>query len=83
MMLLRPDPVVDDTAIDGAPSREIRPAALAIRAFNVETAAIKDTIRGNVTPGKMRMQWWKDSIAGKIEYANHVPDVARGVFAFS
>lgn len=41
-----------------------RPAALAIRAFNVETAAIKDSVRGNVMPGKMRMQWWKDSLAG-------------------
>ncbi len=41
-----------------------RPAALAIRAFNVETAAIKDSVRGNVIPGKMRMQWWKDSLAG-------------------
>ncbi|CAM9989499.1 unnamed protein product, partial [Laminaria digitata] len=43
---------------------DLRPAALAIRAFNVETAAIKDSVRGNVIPGRMRMQWWKDSMAG-------------------
>ncbi|CAN0115941.1 unnamed protein product, partial [Ectocarpus sp. 13 AM-2016] len=42
----------------------IRPASLAIRAFNVETAAIKDSVRGNVMPGKMRIQWWKDAMAG-------------------
>ncbi|CAM9259692.1 unnamed protein product [Ectocarpus sp. 6 AP-2014] len=42
---------------------QLRPASLAIRAFNVETAAIKDSVRGNVMPGKMRMQWWKDTMA--------------------
>lgn len=42
-----------------------RHAAMAIRAFNVETATIKDVVRGNVVPGRMRMQWWKDSLAGR------------------
>lgn len=53
----------------GHRSRSNRPAALAIKAFNVETAAIKDAVRGNVIPGRMRMQWWKDSMAGATKLA--------------
>ncbi|CAM9832688.1 unnamed protein product [Discosporangium mesarthrocarpum] len=38
-------------------------AALAVRAFNIETAAVREAVRGNSSAGKMRMQWWKDAIA--------------------
>lgn len=54
-----------------------RQASLAIRAFNVETAAIKDSVRGNVIPGKMRMQWWKDSLAGAASIATLTSKMPR------
>jgi NADH dehydrogenase [ubiquinone] 1 alpha subcomplex assembly factor 6 len=39
-----------------------RQAFYAVRAFNVETAGIVESVRGNVLPGKMRVQWWRDVI---------------------
>jgi hypothetical protein len=34
----------------------------AVRAFNAETATIIDAVRGNVFPGRMRVQWWRDTV---------------------
>ncbi|KAI8925781.1 isoprenoid synthase domain-containing protein [Entophlyctis helioformis] len=42
------------------PSRS-RAAAVAIRAFNVETAQIRDIV-SEPNIGKMRIQWWRDGI---------------------
>jgi 15-cis-phytoene synthase len=39
-----------------------RPALLALFAFNVEIAAIRDRIREPL-PGEIRLQWWRDAIA--------------------
>lgn len=32
------------------------------RAFNVETATVIDSVRGNALPGQIRLQWWKDVV---------------------
>jgi phytoene/squalene synthetase len=34
----------------------------AVRAFHVELAQVKDQSRGNVMSGRMRFQFWRDSI---------------------
>ena len=39
-----------------------RAGFFALRAFNVETGTIVDSVRGNVLPGRIRMQWWRDVI---------------------
>jgi NADH dehydrogenase [ubiquinone] 1 alpha subcomplex assembly factor 6 len=39
-----------------------RRAFYAVRSFNVETASIVDSVRGNVIPGKLRVQWWRDVV---------------------
>lgn len=41
--------------------KNVQPAVFAIRAFNVETAQIKDLVTERAT-GKMRVQFWRDSI---------------------
>ncbi|KAI9000184.1 Squalene/phytoene synthase [Gaertneriomyces semiglobifer] len=38
-----------------------RPAVWAIRAFNVETAQIRDTVK-NADLGRLRIKWWRDAI---------------------
>ncbi|CAM9595656.1 unnamed protein product [Chrysoparadoxa australica] len=43
--------------------REVKPAVYAVRAFNVETATIKEAVRGNLAPGRLRLQWWRDVVA--------------------
>nr|CCA13879.1 conserved hypothetical protein [Albugo laibachii Nc14] len=39
-----------------------REAYFAIRAFNVETARIRDMAHGKLAPGTIRMQWWREKI---------------------
>ncbi|KAF8319108.1 hypothetical protein DL93DRAFT_278866 [Clavulina sp. PMI_390] len=41
--------------------RRLQPGYLAIRAFNVELATVKEQV-SSVTIGKMRMQFWRDAI---------------------
>ncbi|KAM0786100.1 hypothetical protein ACM66B_006911 [Microbotryomycetes sp. NB124-2] len=41
--------------------QHLRPAYLALRAFNVELATIDDNV-SNPMVGRMRYQWWRDSI---------------------
>ena len=41
-------------------------ATWAIRAFNVETALIRDHVK-DVTIGRMRIQFWRDAIAQTFE----------------
>ncbi|KAJ3032257.1 NADH dehydrogenase (ubiquinone) complex I, assembly factor 6 [Rhizophlyctis rosea] len=38
-----------------------RPSAWAIRAFNVETATVRDAVK-DVNIGRIRLQWWRDTI---------------------
>jgi len=40
----------------------IQPALVAIRAFNVETAAVKTVAGENVLAGRVRIQFWRDAI---------------------
>ena len=44
----------------------------AIRAFNVETANVIDSVRGEVLPGQIRLRWWKD-VVHKIYTSANVP----------
>ncbi|CAH0514488.1 unnamed protein product [Peronospora belbahrii] len=39
-----------------------RPSYFAIRAFNAEIATIKDSAHSNQITGKIRIQWWRESI---------------------
>ncbi|GAA5824252.1 hypothetical protein JCM5353_000366 [Sporobolomyces roseus] len=41
----------------------LRPAYLALKAFNVELAGLQDQV-SNQLVGRMRYQWWKDAIKG-------------------
>ena len=41
--------------------RHLRDVEYAIRAFNVELASIRESV-SNPNTGKMRMQFWKDTI---------------------
>ena len=54
----------------------------AVRAFHVELALIKDQSRGNALSGRMRFQFWRDSIdqvfAGKSSISTQTP-VARAL----
>ncbi|KAG5178303.1 Squalene/phytoene synthase-domain-containing protein [Tribonema minus] len=45
-----------------ATPRTARPSLLALRAFNVEIASIKEAVRNNTRSGTMRMQWWMDVV---------------------
>lgn len=42
---------------------ETRPHILALYAFNLEIASIRDRV-SEALPGEMRLQWWRDAIAG-------------------
>lgn len=44
-------------------NNQIRRAFFALRAFNIETALVKDVARGNALPAQMRMQWWREVVA--------------------
>jgi 15-cis-phytoene synthase len=46
-----------------------RPALLALYAFNVEAASVRDRVR-QALPGEIRLQWWRDAIA-KDEAQGH------------
>lgn len=41
----------------------LRPAYLALKAFNVELAGLQDQVSNQIV-GRMRYQWWKDAIKG-------------------
>lgn len=46
-----------------------RPALFALYAFNVEIASVRDRIREPL-PGEIRLQWWRDAIAGDEPQGN-------------
>ncbi|GAB5031962.1 nadh dehydrogenase complex assembly factor 6 [Nannochloropsis oceanica] len=56
-----------------------RRAFFALRAFNVETALIKDVARGNALPGQMRMQWWREVIGAIYQDKSPAHPVARAL----
>jgi len=56
-----------------------RRAFFALRAFNVETALIKDVARGNALPGQMRMQWWREVIGAIYQGKSPAHPVARAL----
>lgn len=45
-------------------SPEARDAIFALYAFNVEVARVRDMVREPL-PGEMRLQWWRDALAGE------------------
>lgn len=47
-----------------------RPALLALYAFNVEIARVRDLVHEPL-PGEIRLQWWRDAIAGKTPAAGN------------
>src|SRR6185312_10902836 len=49
-----------------------RPALLALYAFNVEIARVRDLVHEPL-PGEIRLQWWCDAIAGKTPAAGNPP----------
>jgi len=53
-----------------APARQ---AFYAVRSFNVETATILDSVRGNLMPGKLRMQWWRDAVHACFMEPHNLP----------
>lgn len=53
----------------------LRPHYLALRAFNVETATIKDNV-SNETLGRIRVGWWRDAVRGAFDVRAHAADCA-------
>ncbi|MBL8584306.1 MAG: phytoene/squalene synthase family protein [Rhizobiaceae bacterium] len=43
---------------------------IALYAFNAEIAAIRDRIR-EALPGEIRLQWWRDALAGNADATGH------------
>jgi NADH dehydrogenase [ubiquinone] 1 alpha subcomplex assembly factor 6 len=54
----------------------VRPAYLALRAFNVELATIDDQV-SNPMVGRMRYQWWRDAVKGAFEVSRVVRVFSR------
>lgn len=55
----------------------------AVRAFHVELALVKDQSRGNVMSGRMRFQFWRDSIEqvfSESQSSNPQTPVARALY---
>ncbi|GAA5953697.1 hypothetical protein JCM21900_001705 [Sporobolomyces salmonicolor] len=44
----------------------VRPAYLALKAFNVELAGVQDQVSNQIV-GRMRFQWWREAIKGVFE----------------
>jgi phytoene/squalene synthetase len=46
--------------------KSLKPHYFAVMAFNIETAIIKDSLRGgvhaNTSPAKLRISWWREAI---------------------
>lgn len=42
--------------------KQYRGAYFAVRAYNVELATLKDQMNGNAVAGRIRFQWWRDTI---------------------
>ncbi len=53
--------------------QERRDALLALYAFNAEIAGVRDRIREPL-PGEVRLQWWRDVIAGREATGHPVAD---------
>ncbi|SCV73095.1 BQ2448_7020 [Microbotryum intermedium] len=47
--------------------KSVRPAYLCLRAFNVELATIEDQV-SNPIVGRMRYQWWRDTVKQTFEH---------------
>jgi phytoene synthase len=52
-----------------APAR-CRPALFALYAFNVEVTRVREVARQPL-PGELRLQWWRDALAGREEARAH------------
>mmetsp|Transcript_42718 Transcript_42718/g.69276 ORF Transcript_42718/g.69276 Transcript_42718/m.69276 type:complete len:151 (+) Transcript_42718:264-716(+) len=39
-----------------------RPAFYALRAFNIELASVRDSVRKTPSVGRLRIQWWRDAL---------------------
>ncbi|RST86508.1 phytoene/squalene synthase family protein [Aquibium carbonis] len=59
-----------------------RPALLALYAFNIEVARVRDAVREPL-PGEIRLQWWRDAIAAPegAMTGNPVADALRAAIA--
>lgn len=54
-----------------------RSALFALYAFNVEIASVRNRIREPL-PGEIRLQWWRDAIAGDESQGNPLAEVLLG-----
>jgi len=54
----------------------LRPAYLALKAFNVELAGLQDQV-SNQLVGRMRYQWWKDAIKGVYDVSTRFLNYPR------
>ena len=57
--------------------KESRRPYLALRAFNVEVASVRDSVGDNVLAGQMRLQWWRDVVAECFQLPVQVENIAR------
>lgn len=58
----------------------MRPAALALRAFNAETAAVLDSAK-EVPLALMRLRWWRDAVSSALARKPPAHPVARALAA--
>ncbi len=60
--------------------KNIQPVFFAIRAFNIEIATIKDNVRGNAIAGRIRFQWWEDTLDSIFSNHNQMQQQNRKSF---
>ncbi|EFJ41732.1 hypothetical protein VOLCADRAFT_77474, partial [Volvox carteri f. nagariensis] len=53
--------------------KDLRPSLFALRAFNIETALVADSVRSKESVvGQIRFQWWRDAV--KAAFENRPPN---------
>ena len=55
-----------------------RPLLLALYAFNIEIARVADTVREPMM-GEIRLEWWRETLAGAKQGMPRNHDVARAL----
>ena len=53
------------------PSQAARESFLALRAFNVELATVRDVTDDNALTGRLRLQWWRDALDSVYAPSEH------------
>lgn len=61
------------------PSAALQDTYFTLRAFNVETAMIKDSMKGNEQAGRLRIAWWRDVLERAYDPNSSLPNHPVGI----